>query len=683
MCPFHPKYYIIKYVLSNLGNIMKKIKYIFFSILIVLVLSFIALITYRTLEPKAYDFMVHYVLTEKLQFDNAKNVYGHDDIVLVVIDHDSLQQYRWPWKRELISKIIDYFSEYSQSKVLIHDGILTALDDNDPESDKKYFASLKKMDNIVEGFMYGFNPYSDLAKGGQYDKMFLTKYGIKNAQYERYLPPTDIMFPSILTSPQEFLDSVKNIGSITILPGYIDGNFTDDVVRTHTYFTKYKGYLLPSLAMSGFLTINNYPEVKIDENYISFPSLEYKFKHTISDYAPVSIVPIKYYKLQGEYSHKAYSAVDIMDSFDSIKNGKKPKISPDIFKDKIVILGVNDPLKDGLNDNKSSPMRINHPAMDIQATCVDNLIHRDFLTVLPGWINIVVMIMCMILVYCAIQYNNLLIAIILTTLVITASLLLSSVCFYFDVVINTITPIIMSIVTMIIAYVHKYLIENKKKEKVTLALGKYMSEDVMKDVVKNIDNLGLGGKKAIVTVLFSDIRGFTSMSEQMSAQQVSQLLNEYFSEMEPIVSKYNGIINKFIGDAVMAVFGEPIQDENHSLNAVKCGYEMIKKVQELDKKWQMEGKPIINIGVGINTGEVFIGNIGSERRMEYTVIGDTVNLASRLESYNKTYKTQILISSSTYEAAKENIEVNQISDVEIRGKVQKMDIYEVLNIKEC
>ena len=131
----------------------------------------------------------------------------------------------------------------------------------------------------------------------------------------------------------------------------------------------------------------------------------------------------------------------------------------------------------------------------------------------------------------------------------------------------------------------------------------------------------------------------------------------------------------------MAIFGEPIQDDNHPINAVKCGFEMLKRVKELDEKWKKEGKPVIRIGVGINTGEVFIGNIGSEKRMEYTVIGDTVNLASRLESYNKTYKTQILISSATYEKSKELISVNEISDVEIRGKAEKMNIYEVTDVK--
>ena len=202
----------------------------------------------------------------------------------------------------------------------------------------------------------------------------------------------------------------------------------------------------------------------------------------------------------------------------------------------------------------------------------------------------------------------------------------------------------------------------------------------MKNVVKNIDELGLGGKRAIVTVLFSDIRGFTSLSEKMTAEEVSKILNEYFSQMEPIITKYNGVINKFIGDAVMAIFGEPIQDINQPKNAVKCAYEMHKKVEYLREKWLSEGKPKIEIGVGINTGEAFIGNIGTETRMEYTVIGDTVNLASRIEGYNKVYKTNLLVSSSTYNYISDIADVIKIKEVQIRGKSKKMDIYEVLRI---
>jgi adenylate cyclase len=260
-------------------------------------------------------------------------------------------------------------------------------------------------------------------------------------------------------------------------------------------------------------------------------------------------------------------------------------------------------------------------------------------------------------------------------------LFISAACFYLNIVINVITPLVMFTMTTIFAYTHKYVIENRSKEKVKSAMGKYMSQDVMQNVVKNIDNLGLGGKKSVVTVLFADIRGFTSMSEKMSAQQVSEILNEYFSEMEPIITKYNGIINKFIGDAIMAVFGEPILDENHAQNAVKCAYEMLNRVEKLRKKWSKVGKPEIEIGIGINTGEVFIGNIGSVNRMEYTVIGDTVNLASRLESYNKIYQTKMLISASTYKEGRAFADVIKIPDVQIRGKANKIDIYEVLKVK--
>ena len=132
----------------------------------------------------------------------------------------------------------------------------------------------------------------------------------------------------------------------------------------------------------------------------------------------------------------------------------------------------------------------------------------------------------------------------------------------------------------------------------------------------------------------------------------------------------------------MAIFGEPIQDLNHPVNAVKCAYDMLKKVEELQEKWIFEGKPKIEIGIGINTGDAFVGNIGSEQRLEYTVIGDTVNLASRIEGYNKVYHTNLLVSSSTYKYISDIADVIKISEVSIRGKSKKMDIYEVLRIND-
>lgn len=664
---------------------MKKIKYFIFSVIVLLLIFFVYNLTYTYVEPKAYDFMVKNVLTEKLPFDNQKNIYGHDDIVLVVIDEATVEKYRWPWKREVNCKIFNYFLEYAQPKVVVHDAIVASLDKDNPESDKKFFNTLNKFDNLVVGFMPTLREWEDENAGKNYENKFIQKFKLN---FDDKSNLSSALYSAIMPFPDEYFNVIKHTGSVFMIPGFIVGDLiqgVDEVYRNHEYVLSYKGNLLPSLAMQTFLVANNYPKGIVAAKSIAFPEINYKINVRKTDWQLIS--PIKFYKLYGRsslnsgYTHTKYSALDIMNSYDAIKLGKKPKINPDIFKDKIVVIGANVPAGTGLNDNKNSPIMANHPGVDIQATAIDNIFHNDFLNVLPKWFNLLIMFLGMVFVYFTIRTQELVKAIILTILTIITYIAICAACFYYSIVINIITPVVMFIITMIIAYIHRYVIEFRNKKKVENALGKYMSEDVMKNVIQNIDNLGLGGKKAVVTVLFSDIRGFTSLSERLSAEEVTSLLNEYFSEMEPLVSKYDGIINKFIGDAVMAIFGEPIHNEQHPQNAVLCGYEMIKKVEEMKVKWSKEGKPQFDIGIGISTGEVFVGNIGSAKRMEYTVIGDTVNLASRLESYNKTYKTKILISASTYEAAKDIMTVNEIENAEIRGKANKINIYEVTGIK--
>lgn len=658
---------------------MNKIKLTLSFIIIALVFIFVSYVTYNTAEAKAYDYMIKHITTMKLPFDKHKQVYGSDDIVLVMIDSRTVEKYRWPWKRETNCKLFEYLHN-TGAKVVVHDSILATLDYDNIESDRKFFNTISKFDNLVEGFMPVIKNWDNPERGKVYDRRFGEKFSINVTDKSS---PSPDLYGSVMTFPKPYFDVVKYAGSVSMLPGFINGNLAswsmDEIYRNHEYIFKYKGKYYPSLAMRTFLLVKNNPEILITNKSINFPELNYKIKHTKNYYQ--KITPIRFYKLYPTgYSHIRYSAVDLMDSYDNMQAGKNPIIAPAVFKDKIVVIGANVPAGTGLNDNKNTSISVNHPGADIQASVIDNILHNDFMNVLPDWINILLTLIGMIFVYSFIRVFNLLKSIVSVLGVIAVYLLFAAGCFYFKTVVSVLTPVVMFVLTIILAYTHKFVLENRSKEKVKSAMGKYMSEDVMKRVVMDIDNLGLGGKKATVTVLFSDIRGFTSMSEQMSAQQVSEILNEYFTEMEPIISKYNGIINKFIGDAIMAVFGEPIQDKNHAQNAVKCAYEMLEKVKELQKKWAKANKPKIEIGIGINTGEVFVGNIGSVNRMEYTVIGDTVNLASRLESYNKIYKTKLLISPTTYEEVKSFADVIKISDVQIRGKSHKMDIYEVLKV---
>ena len=186
----------------------------------------------------------------------------------------------------------------------------------------------------------------------------------------------------------------------------------------------------------------------------------------------------------------------------------------------------------------------------------------------------------------------------------------------------------------------------------------------------------LGGETHEVTVLFCDIRSFTAMSEKMSASDVVLLLNKYFTALGKCITAHHGIINKYIGDAIMAIFGAPVQSENSARDAFEAAIDMRKALIEVNKAFKESGFPELRFGIGIHTGPVFAGTIGAENRMEYTVIGDTVNTASRLESLCKTYTKDLLLSESSAEKlGKENSGLSFVADAEIRGKSEPMKIY--------
>ncbi len=219
----------------------------------------------------------------------------------------------------------------------------------------------------------------------------------------------------------------------------------------------------------------------------------------------------------------------------------------------------------------------------------------------------------------------------------------------------------------------------REKEVIKGAFSKYVTKSVVDRILQHRDGLKLGGEKKVVTVFFSDIRGFTPMSEVLSAEEVVQLLNEYFTAMTAIIFKYEGTLDKFMGDAIMAVYGAPIEMPDHAERAVLAAIEMSRKMTELQAKWKMEGKREVNIGIGINTGEVVVGNIGSNERMEYTAIGDNVNLTQRLESVAE--KGQILISASTYEKVKHKVDVVMLDPIKVKGKTDKVVAYSVQGLK--
>ena len=209
-------------------------------------------------------------------------------------------------------------------------------------------------------------------------------------------------------------------------------------------------------------------------------------------------------------------------------------------------------------------------------------------------------------------------------------------------------------------------------------LSPFFSPDVLRALVRARDEQSLGPRRRVATVLFSDIRGFTSISERLQPEQVEEMLGEYLTEMTQIVFKHRGSVDKYMGDGIMALYNAPFEDPEHALNAIRTGLEFQERALAVSARWQEKLGVPIRIGVGINTGEMLVGTLGSRQRFEYTALGDNVNLASRLESATKDHGASIIISEYTYEHVKGRFPIRELGDVTVKGKSRPVKIYGVV-----
>lgn len=351
------------------------------------------------------------------------------------------------------------------------------------------------------------------------------------------------------------------------------------------------------------------------------------------------------------------------------------KIDKEELKDKIVLLGF---AASGLFDRHATPFSPTLPGIETVANNINTCLNSDFISYPRSWSGF----LSIIIVGCILTFflpklspwKS-------TILTLSVFALWSIICVYYFIGKQVWIEYIPSAFLIFLSYISitswRFITEEKEKKWLKKAFGQYLSPVVINEIMKNPDSLVLGGKRQEITVLFSDIRGFTTISEACTPEEVVALLNEYLTKMTEIVFKYEGTLDKFIGDAVMAFWNAPIPQEDHAQRAVFCAIEMMDELAILQDKWRAENRPIIDIGLGINTGEMIIGNMGSIDKMDYTVIGDNVNLGARLESLNKEFKTHIIISEATYRLVQGTVEVKDLGTTNVKGKTKPVEIYEV------
>ncbi|HXC62545.1 MAG TPA: adenylate/guanylate cyclase domain-containing protein, partial [Nitrospiria bacterium] len=261
----------------------------------------------------------------------------------------------------------------------------------------------------------------------------------------------------------------------------------------------------------------------------------------------------------------------------------------------------------------------------------------------------------------------------------------------------------------------RFMTEERQAQEVRRMFSSYVTPKMVAELVKDPDKAKLGGERKELTVLFSDVRGFTTFSENHQPEEVVAILNEYMNAMTEVIFHWDGTLDKFVGDAIMVFWGAPLDQPNHAELAIRCALHMQKRLGELQEKWRADGKETLDAGIGMNSGEMVVGNMGAEgKKMDYTVIGDNVNLAARVESLTRQYNARILITESTYHGAKDLIEVREIfanekrsratgikhkerrrkrmkighalfkdlDAVKVKGKVKPVRIFEVVGIEE-
>jgi adenylate cyclase len=383
-----------------------------------------------------------------------------------------------------------------------------------------------------------------------------------------------------------------------------------------------------------------------------------------------------YADAEGTRTYPAYSFVDLLRSEDLLLNGAAPLIDPAEFRDKYVFIGTT---AAGLKDTYPSPF--GGPAMpgvQLHVATVDDVIsarpmRRASVTTdlavagaaslaagfaavaLPvGWAVALVMVLGALLVWAA-------------TAAIGAG-----------VWVGLVPPILGLALATFGGTAWQYFVEGRQKRLIKQLFGRYVSPDVFAHLVKDPSLARLGGHRQEMSVLFSDIRGFTAASEKATPEEVVAQLNEYFTAMVAVLFRHHGTLDKFVGDMVMGLFGAPVADDRHADHAVAAALEMIEELNRLNAEWTARGRPTMDIGIGINSGVMIAGNIGSNTVMSYTVIGDAVNLAARLESATKDHGVRILISEAVRGRLTSPVATREIGAISVKGKTEPIVVHEVL-----
>jgi len=642
--------------------------------------------------------LIHLSLFERLDwwtYDKRLTLFasGQTDnrVVILDIDEKSLAaEGRWPWSRNRLAELIDTLFDHYGAAVVGFDVVFAEKDES---------SGLDLLESLAGGVLQHDQTFQQtlepLRSRLDYDSLFAESvkgrpvvlgyyFTERRGQADRFvsgqLPPPALSSTEIPQHNRQILEMHGYGANLGILQssaasgGYFNSlTDPDGICRRIPMLLKYDGQYFESFSLAVTRTLLWAPPLvagaplreQSESDYSQVEWLEIADLKIPVDELGSALIP--YRGRKGSYPY--YSVTDILNR----------RTKQDLLAGAVVLVGTTAP---GLMDLRATPVDAVYPGVEIHANMISGILDQSILH-RPGWVRgaeFVVLLSLGLLLSLLMPVLGPLGTIMLTALSLSSIMLMSWMAWQDHLILPMASSLTLVLFVFIWNSTYGFICEFLGKRKVTGLFGQYVPPQLVAEMSKNPEAFTTEGQCRVLTVLFSDIRGFTSISEHLEPKELAALMNTYMSAMTEVIQKYRGTIDKYIGDAIMAFWGAPVDDPDHARNAVLAALEMQKVMVNLRNEFARRSWPELHIGIGLNTGPMNVGNMGSRFRMAYTVLGDAVNLGSRLEGITKNYGVGILISDSTRDAVGD-VFARELDRIRVKGKEQSVSIFEPLGLE--
>lgn len=613
-------------------------------------------------------------------------------VVVLDLDEKSLAaEGQWPWPRNKLAQLINQLFETYHARVLGFDIVFAEPD----------LRAINLLDQLAARDMADVPGFADRAarirQGLDYDREFAEAikgrpivmgfYAKASLGQGEAASTGGICEPLFDKSAAallgvDFIKSAGYGGNVPVIQaaspfcGFFDNPIVDNdgVFRRVPLLQMYDGQLYPSLALAVTRLALGLPPVQLEFDPPHVHNSLHLERVRIGDFtAPVDGEAAVYVPYRGDNRTFTYvSATDVL-------NGKA---DANALNNAVVLMGAT---AAGLLDFRTTPVNKIFAGVEVHANIISGILDGRIRQKAPYYSGIEASLLLIIAVLIAIAFPRVsaLMGAALVTGVILVVVGLAFVFWQLDFIMPMGVPVIFTLAVFMAHLLYGYLIESRGKREISRLFGQYVPPELVEEMAAHPEQISMEGESREMSVLFSDVRSFTSISEKLDAKELSAMMNVYLTKQTAIIQKYRGTIDKYIGDAIMAFWGAPLPQKDHALLAVQAAMEMIRSVRELDEEFDRHGWPRLNIGIGINTGKMNVGNMGSSFRMAYTVMGDAVNLGARLEGLTKEYGVPLMISEFTRNQLPSEWAFRELDSVRVKGKSEPVTIYEPMGPKDA